>query len=314
MDLRRPMTPRQRQIYDLIVGSIQQRGYAPSIREIGSQLDIRSTNGVADHLKALIRKGYLQQDASKSRTWRPLQPPEDAAGEASQAQATAQVGQRSRRGPAGPLRDAARPDPQGGGQNASPPSLRGRHAAAVSQRRLRRRDDAAAAPAPSLRGRAADTVARRSEARRPEADLQGLPGAGLRPASTGNRRLPLLGRVAGGLPALAAETYDEFVTVDASMLPTGGDLFALRVVGHSMVEAGIDAGDLVFVRRAEQVAPGRIVVALIDDEATVKYYLPKASKIVLRPANPEFSDIILRPSPTQQLRLLGEVVGVYRRL
>ena len=66
------LTPRQRQVYDFIVDYIYQQGYPPTLREIGQQLQIRSTNGVNDHLRALERKGYLARDGVKSRALRPI--------------------------------------------------------------------------------------------------------------------------------------------------------------------------------------------------------------------------------------------------
>ena len=78
MDNRPELTDRQRQVYDFIENTIEELGYPPTIREIGEHLGIRSTNGVADHLKALKRKGYLPQRGQKSRTLIPAQRPKDA--------------------------------------------------------------------------------------------------------------------------------------------------------------------------------------------------------------------------------------------
>lgn len=69
-----PLTARQQSILDFIKGSIRDRGYPPSLREIGAHMQIKSTNGVNDHLTALERKGYLRRDAMKSRALQPVEP------------------------------------------------------------------------------------------------------------------------------------------------------------------------------------------------------------------------------------------------
>ncbi len=92
--------------------------------------------------------------------------------------------------------------------------------------------------------------------------------------------------------------------------PTG--LFALRVRGDSMVNAGILDLDYVLVRRQEQASAGEIVVAMIEDEATVKYYRPRAGHIELVPANDNYSPIVV--GPDSGFRILGVVTGVMRTI
>lgn len=219
MDPRPKLTDRQKSVYDFIVERIAACGYAPSIREMCIHLDIRSTNGVADHLKALVRKGYLTKEGKRSRTWQP-------------------------RG-----HDGGRPTP------------------------------AAVAP----------TTARAV-------------------------RIPLLGTVAAGQPLLAEEQAAEVLHIDPDLVPRGRALFALRVAGDSMIEAGICSGDLLFVDRRDDAESGQIVVALIDGEATVKYFIPEAKAVRLRPANHTMEDIVVRARERRSLQLMGVVVGVYRRL
>lgn len=123
--------------------------------------------------------------------------------------------------------------------------------------------------------------------------------------------IPLLGRVAAGEPILAEQNYDG--TLDPGGMfgdPTG--LFALRVRGDSMVNAGILDRDYVLVRRQERASAGEIVVALIEDEATVKYYRPRASRIELVPANDNYSPIVV--GPDSGFRILGVVTGVMRTI
>ena len=86
-----------------------------------------------------------------------------------------------------------------------------------------------------------------------------------------------------------------------------GDLFALRVVGDSMKNAGILNGDTVICRQCQTAENGEIVVALLDDEATVKRFFKEADRVVLQPENPDFAPIV-----AQQVMLLGKVVAVYR--
>ncbi|HIT31959.1 MAG TPA: transcriptional repressor LexA [Candidatus Enterenecus stercoripullorum] len=125
-----------------------------------------------------------------------------------------------------------------------------------------------------------------------------------------NRRnqVPLLGSVAAGTPILAEECIEEYLTFD-----TGGHMgehFALRVRGESMLEAGILPGDVVVVHQQQQVRNGDIVVALFEDEATVKIYRRENGHIWLYPENssPEY-----QPIDGEGCRILGRVVAVIRR-
>ena len=103
-------------------------------------------------------------------------------------------------------------------------------------------------------------------------------------------RLPVLGAVSCGIPKYAEENIEEYVQVPASWFG-GGDFFALRADGESMIKAGIDNGDLVIIRKQEYAEPGQIVVALIENEdATLKRYRPKedGQHIDLVPENDSF--------------------------
>jgi repressor LexA len=125
------------------------------------------------------------------------------------------------------------------------------------------------------------------------------------------RMVPLVGRVAAGTPLLAVENIEDHLALDKSLLPSG-DVFTLRVQGESMRDAGIRDGDYVFVKKQETARPGEMVVALIGDEATVKWYRPGRAKIILAPDNPEFEPIeVTAESP--EFQIAGKVVGVLRR-
>jgi repressor LexA len=130
-----------------------------------------------------------------------------------------------------------------------------------------------------------------------------------RGTTTVTEGIPVLGRVAAGRPLLAEESFEGTLEPGTVFGDTAG-LFALRVKGDSMTGAGILEGDYVIVRRQESAASGDMVVALIDDEATVKYYRPKADRVELVAANPAYMPIQVEPN--QELRLLGVVHGVIR--
>lgn len=223
MPSRPPLTDRQLQIYDFIVEQIGVWGYPPTIREIGLHLGIRSTNGVADHLKALKRKGYLRQEGQKSRTWQPI-------------------------------------------------GLHGATAGAPSQ-----------APASA-------------------------------PAAPATRMVPLLGRVAAGEPILAIEEAEGEIAVDPALVGMGREVFALTVAGDSMIDDGILNGDTIFVQRQDDAEGGDIVVVMIDNEATVKRYYHEGDRVRLQPANASMQPIILSAHQALNVRIVGTVMGVWRRL
>ncbi|HXS17513.1 MAG TPA: S24 family peptidase, partial [Polyangiaceae bacterium] len=94
----------------------------------------------------------------------------------------------------------------------------------------------------------------------------------------------------------------------------GRDVFGLKVQGDSMIEAGIFNGDYIFVRKQASADRGDIVVALIGDEATVKYFYPEKDYVRFEPANSAMAPILVRASDFRSTMLLGKVVGLYRRL
>jgi repressor LexA len=124
--------------------------------------------------------------------------------------------------------------------------------------------------------------------------------------------VPILGKVAAGAPILAVENLQGTVRVDPSFLMNRRDVFALRVQGESMIEAGILDGDLVFARQQESADKGDMVVALVDEEATVKYFHREGVKVRLDPANAKYSPIFV--GPEKQFRIAGKVIGVMRKL
>lgn len=224
------LTDRQQQVLHYIRQSITERGYPPTLREIGAHMGIRSTNGVNDHLRALERKGYLTREDMKSRALRP--------------------------------------------RDLDPSEANGVHGV----------NGSAESSAPA-NDQGADVV-----------------------------DIPVVGRIAAGLPLLAEEHVLDTVRIERSMIRGGRDVFGLRVNGDSMIEAGIFNGDYIFVRKQITAQRGDIVVALIGDEATVKYYYPEKDYIRFQPANAKMAPILVRASDFKATMLLGLVVGVFRKL
>jgi repressor LexA len=218
------LTARQEQVLQFIRQSITERGYPPTLREIGAHMGIRSTNGVNDHLRALERKGYLTREDMKSRALRPKDMEE---------------------GSTGPMR------------------------AHVAHIGMNGEDDVV--------------------------------------------DIPILGRVAAGMPLYAEEHLIDTVRIDQSLLRSG-EIFGLKVTGDSMIDAGIVNGDYVFVRKQSTAERAEIVVALIGDEATVKRYYPERDYIRFQPENKSMAPILVRASDFKPTMLLGVVVGLYRRL
>ena len=119
-------------------------------------------------------------------------------------------------------------------------------------------------------------------------------------------RVPLIGQVRAGMPVLAVENYEGYVDYPASMAGSS-TLFALRVIGESMIEAGILDGDIVIVESRRYAEDGEIVLALIDDSATVKYFYREANRIRLQPANSE-----MKPIYVEDVTILGKVIANFR--
>ena len=126
------------------------------------------------------------------------------------------------------------------------------------------------------------------------------------------RKIPIIGRVAAGSPILAVENIEGSIVIDSSFMKKSEDCFALKVKGDSMVNAGIFENDLVIISPQKDASNGDIVVALIDDEATVKTYEQKNNKIKLIPENDKYQPIEI--SGLREFSIVGKVVGVVRWL
>jgi len=144
--------------------------------------------------------------------------------------------------------------------------------------------------------------------------LTRLPGKarGLRLKHRPPKGIPLLGHITAGHPAMAFQDADEVVPISPELFP-GSDLFALRVRGESMKNAGILPGDIAVMDRQKDVADGDIAAVLIEDDATLKYLYRRSGNVILRGANPAFPDIEIRADATQSVQILGKYVGLIRQ-
>lgn len=205
-----PLTDRQQEILSYIEESIGEKGYPPTVREIGRAVGLRSPSTVHSHLASLEELGYIRRDPAKGRAI----------------------------------------DVIYGGQPKSEPAV----------------GDALNAP--------------------------------------------LVGRVTAGEPILATENVESVVPLPRELIRHASDeVFILRVEGNSMVDAGIFDGDYVVVKRQQTADNGDIVVALLDDEATVKRFFRETEYIRLQPENETMSPIL-----TRDAKVLGVVVGLLRSL
>lgn len=125
-------------------------------------------------------------------------------------------------------------------------------------------------------------------------------------------KIPVIGRVAAGVPINAVENHEGSLVVDPSFLSKAENAFALRVRGDSMINAGINDKDLVIVSPTEQAKNGDIVVAMLNDEATVKKFERLNNKIKLLAENNAYEPIEVKTS--DDFKLVGKVKGVFRWL
>lgn len=200
------LTPKQKQVLDLLTNEIRTKGLPPSISEIASSLKLKSKNAVAKLLRVLEDKGFIRRNGK----------------------------------------------------------------------------------------------ARGIEVLDPEGEQIGF----------GTISLPVIGRVTAGLPMLAEEQIEDWLNLPASLIKGRKDVFILRVQGMSMKDAGILDKDLVIVKQQKIADINDIVVALLDDEATVKRLVKKDSRFYLKAENKEYPNIY----PEHEWSIQGKVIGVIRQL
>ena len=119
--------------------------------------------------------------------------------------------------------------------------------------------------------------------------------------------LPVIGTVAAGTPILAEENIDSYFPVPADIIPNGEPSFVLKVKGDSMINVGIFNGDQIFVQQCSTARNGDLIVALVDDSATVKTFYKEKDHIRLQPENDDMDPIIV-----DDCQILGKVFGVFR--
>lgn len=198
------LTPKQAAILAFIKKNIRQKGYPPSVREIGQAVGLSSSSTVHGYLKKLEAKGYLRRDPTKPRAMEVLD---------------------------------------------------------------------------ELEGDKVEFV-----------------------------NVPLLGRVAAGIPILAVENREELFPLPTHFTGSG-EFFMLTVRGDSMIEAGILDEDMVVVRRQNDVNNGDVVVVLLDEEATVKRFFRESGRVRLQPENS-----LMEPIYATDLQILGKVIGLVRKI
>jgi len=124
--------------------------------------------------------------------------------------------------------------------------------------------------------------------------------------------LPIVGKVTAGDPILAIENIEGYVNFDRNLV-SSEDVFLLRVQGDSMIDAHIQDGDFALVKPQKDAENGEIVVALIDDEATIKRIFKKRDWIHLEPANPTMEPIVIKKGE-KRVTIVGKVIGIFRKM
>jgi len=123
--------------------------------------------------------------------------------------------------------------------------------------------------------------------------------------------IPLLGRIAAGVPIWAEQNFEDFLPIPQSMFG-GRELFALHVCGNSMIGAGIRNGDIAVIKKQDGIENGEIAAVLIDQEVTLKRVFLSADSLVLKSENPDFEDLKYSKKDSDFIRILGRYQGIVR--
>lgn len=215
------LNKRERAILKFIQKEIEQKGFAPSVREIGKAVDLSSTATVQGYLKSLEERGFIKKETQKGRTLR------------------------------------------------------------------------------LLRNHKGDNVI---------TDVQGVSDTKQFYTNKEMVNVPVVGKITAGQPILAVENITDTFPIPIDFVGNS-ESFMLTVSGESMIEAGILDGDYILVKRTNSAENGQIVVALIEDEATVKTFYKESEYIRLQPENSTMDPIIV-----PDCKILGKVAGVFRKL
>lgn len=122
--------------------------------------------------------------------------------------------------------------------------------------------------------------------------------------------IPILGKVTAGTPILAVENIEDTFPISLNFIPSNKDLFMLKISGESMIDAGILDGDLAIIEKTNTAKNGEIVVALIDNEVTLKRFFKEDEHIRLQPENKNMDPIILEDD---SVSIVGKLAGIFRR-
>lgn len=126
------------------------------------------------------------------------------------------------------------------------------------------------------------------------------------------RKIPLLGRIAAGEPILAVEEVKEYLSVGVGVFH-GQDLFALRVLGDSMINAGIRNGDIAIINQQPRVQNGEIAAVVLNDEATLKRVMLNQNRVLLKAENDLYRNVVVPADTDRSFRIAGKFVGLIRR-
>jgi repressor LexA len=153
---------------------------------------------------------------------------------------------------------------------------------------------------------------RKGYLRKTPGDSRAIEILGFPPLRSQILSLPIVGRVTAGEPILAIENIEGYVNLDRTLV-SSENVFLLRVEGDSMIEAHIQDGDFALVQPQSHAENGEIVVALVDDEATIKRIFKQRDFIRLEPANPKMEPIVIKKGE-KKVSIVGKVVGIFRKL
>lgn len=210
------LTDKQRAILEYIIEKVKEKGYPPTVREIGQAVALRSSSTVYGHLMSLEKKGYIKRDPTKPRAIEIL-----PSSYSSKLPSKVQINEH------------------------------------LEKKMV---------------------------------------------------NLPILGKVAAGSPILAEENSEDFFPLPLSFVQSE-NCYILQIKGESMIEAGILDGDYVIVQRQEVANNGEIIVALLENEATIKTFYKEKNRIRLQPEN-----ALLQPIYVQNVKILGKVIGLFRKI
>ena len=309
-------------VLDYVNDHIEQYGYSPSVREICAALGFKSTSTVHIYLKALEQEGKIIKSPSKPRTLRITRADDGS------IVVTAPYNGAPYNGV--PYNNSAPPNGKNGALASRPgqPSERqtGAHAAGVPVAGVSNAGIPAASFPAAVQAVGNPAV---QAAGNPATDnpVSSNPAAGnpvfavprvktrqpVYDADSVNREepvyVPVIGRVTAGKPIFAAENI-EYTFPVPSFFVNNASVFMLKVEGDSMINAGIHDRDYILVRNQPTAQNGEIVVALIDDEATVKTFYKERGRIRLQPENERYAPIYAANNCT----VVGKVIGIFRKL